>query len=72
MYIAVKSIYGWKKAKSSCLVRQIITTIGFIRSNANHSVFVRKESSGIVIVDVYVDDILISRSDIVRIVDVKK
>jgi len=45
--------------------------IGFRRSHSDHSVFVRHTRSDIVVLVVYVDDILLTGSDSVGIVNTK-
>ncbi|KAL0393052.1 UNVERIFIED_CONTAM: Retrovirus-related Pol polyprotein from transposon RE2 [Sesamum radiatum] len=68
-----KAIYGLKQSprawfdKFSC----IIDEFGFSRCQADHSIFVPTTKSGMVVLAVYVDDILIIGSDIVGIEETK-
>ena len=50
----------------------VIFGIGFTRCHSNHSVFVRRTKSGLVILVVYVDDILLTGSDSVALAEIKK
>jgi len=50
----------------------IISSIGFARCHSDHSVFVRRTKSGSVILTVYVDDILLIRSDSVALAETKE
>ena len=45
----------------------VISGIGFRRCQHDHSVFIRKTATGIVVLVVYVDDILLTGSDITAI-----
>ena len=46
--------------------------MGFQKCYSNHSIFIRKTSSGTVILAVYVDDILLTGSDVLGIVKAKE
>ncbi|KAL0458459.1 UNVERIFIED_CONTAM: Retrovirus-related Pol polyprotein from transposon RE1, partial [Sesamum latifolium] len=61
-----KAIYSLKQSPQARFDKfsKVINNFGFHRCQADHSVFVQRGPSGIVIVVVYVDDILISGSDI--------
>ena len=48
-----------------------ISDIGFRRCHSDHSVFVRRTSSSIVVLVVYVDDILLTGSDSAGIMEAK-
>ena len=65
-----KIIYRLKQSPRAWFEKFSITIfgIGFRLCRSDHSVFVRRTKSGIVVPTVYVDDILLSRSDSSRIV----
>ena len=60
-----KAIYGLKQSLRAWFEKFSITIsgIGFHRCHSDHSVFVRRTKSGIVVLTVYVDDILLTGSD---------
>ncbi|KAL0313654.1 UNVERIFIED_CONTAM: Retrovirus-related Pol polyprotein from transposon RE1 [Sesamum calycinum] len=60
-----KAIYGLKQRPRAWFdnFSRIIGEFGFLRCQANHSVFVQTTKTGIVVLAVYVDDILIAGSD---------
>jgi hypothetical protein len=60
-----KSIYGLKQSPCAWLDKfsKTVVSHGMIRSQADHSVFFKKTRTGIVILVVYVDDIVITGSD---------
>ncbi|KAK4389731.1 Retrovirus-related Pol polyprotein from transposon RE2 [Sesamum angolense] len=62
-------IYGLKQSSRAWFDKfsRIIGEFGFLRCQADHSVFVQTTRSGIVVLPVYFDDILITGSDIVGI-----
>ncbi|KAL0442260.1 UNVERIFIED_CONTAM: Copia protein [Sesamum radiatum] len=62
-----KAIYGLKQSPRAWFDKfsRIIGEFGFSRCQADHSVFVQTTTSGMVVLAVYVDDILITGSDIV-------
>ncbi|KAL0350143.1 UNVERIFIED_CONTAM: Retrovirus-related Pol polyprotein from transposon RE1 [Sesamum radiatum] len=68
-----KAIYGLKQSPRAWFDKfsRIIGEFGFSRCQADHSVFVQTTTSGMVILAVYVDDILITGSDIVGIEEAK-
>ncbi|KAK4383286.1 Retrovirus-related Pol polyprotein from transposon TNT 1-94 [Sesamum angolense] len=68
-----KAIYGLKQSPRAWFDKfsRIIGEFGFSRCQADHSVFVQTTKSGIVVLAVYVDDILITGSDIVGIEEAK-
>ena len=68
-----KAIYALKKSLRAWFEKfsLIISGIDFRRCHSDHSVFVRRTSSDIVVLAVYVDDILLTGSDSVGIVETK-
>ncbi|KAL0368250.1 UNVERIFIED_CONTAM: Retrovirus-related Pol polyprotein from transposon RE2 [Sesamum calycinum] len=68
-----KAIYGLKQSPRAWFDKfsRIIGEFGFSRCQADHSVFVQTTTSGMVVLAVYVDDILITGSDTVGIEEVK-
>ncbi|KAK4397606.1 Retrovirus-related Pol polyprotein from transposon RE2 [Sesamum angolense] len=69
-----KAIYGLKQSPRAWFDKfsRIIGEFGFSRCQADHSVFVQTTTSGMVVLAVYVDDILITGSDLVGIEEAKK
>lgn len=62
----LRSLYGLKQAPRSWY-RQLDTylrSLGFTRTISDHSVYVRKDKEGLIIVGVYVDDLTIAPSDL--------
>ncbi|KAL0335243.1 UNVERIFIED_CONTAM: Retrovirus-related Pol polyprotein from transposon RE1 [Sesamum radiatum] len=68
-----KAIYGLKQSSRAWFDKfsRIIGEFGFSRCQADHSVFVQTTTSGMVVLAVYVDDILITGSDLVGIEEAK-
>ncbi|KAL0393252.1 UNVERIFIED_CONTAM: Retrovirus-related Pol polyprotein from transposon RE1 [Sesamum radiatum] len=68
-----KAIYGLKQSPRAWFDKssRIIGEFGFSRCQADHSVFVQTTKTGMVVLAVYVDDILITGSDIDRIEEAK-
>ncbi|KAG6387565.1 hypothetical protein SASPL_152757 [Salvia splendens] len=66
--------YGLKQSPKAWFDKfsSVLGTIGFKQCKSDHLVFVRHQTSGIVILIVYVDDILISGSDVRGIEVIKK
>ncbi|KAK8952504.1 hypothetical protein KSP39_PZI004609 [Platanthera zijinensis] len=60
-----KAIYGLKQSPRAWFEKfsGIVTAVGFARSSADHSLFIRKTSLGLVVLAVYVDDILLTGDD---------
>ena len=60
-----KFLYGLKQSPSAWFGKfsQAIEEFGMYKSKSNHPVFYRNSSSGIIILEVYVNDIVIARSD---------
>ena len=68
-----KSLYGLKHSPRAWYDKfnQAIETFGMRKSKSDHSVFYRNSSSGIILLVVYVDDIVITRSDSKGILSLK-
>lgn len=68
-----KSLYGLKQSPRAWFGKfsQAIETWGMIKSEHDHSVFYRKSPSGIILLVVYVDDIVITGSDAAGIASLK-
>ncbi|KAK4406515.1 Retrovirus-related Pol polyprotein from transposon RE1 [Sesamum angolense] len=68
-----KAIYGLKQSPRAWFDKfsRIIGEFGFSRCQADHSVFVQTTKTGMVVLAVYVDDILITGSDIDGIEEAK-
>jgi len=68
-----KAIYELKQSPRAWFKKFSLTIsgIGFRRCHSDHSVFVRCTRSGIVILAVYIDDILLTRSNSAGIVETK-
>ncbi|KAK8951402.1 hypothetical protein KSP39_PZI004749 [Platanthera zijinensis] len=60
-----KAIYGLKQSPRAWFDKfsDIVTAVGFARSSADHSLFIRKTSLGLVVLAVYVDGILLTSDD---------
>ncbi|KAL0342967.1 UNVERIFIED_CONTAM: Retrovirus-related Pol polyprotein from transposon RE1 [Sesamum angustifolium] len=69
--VACRWVFTLKFRADGTLERRIIGEFGFLRCQADHSVFVQTTTSGMVVLAVYVDDILITGSDIVGIEEAK-
>ena len=59
------SLYGLKQSPRAWFSKfsQVVEEFGMQKSKSNHSVFYRNSSSGIILLVVYVDDIVITGSD---------
>jgi len=68
-----KVIYGFKQTLWAWFEKFSITISGidFHRCHSNHSIFVRRTKSNLVILIVYFDDILLTRSDSASLVEKK-
>jgi len=73
VYRLKKVIYGLKQSPMAWFEKFSLTIsgIGFRRYHSDHSVFVRRTRSDIVVLTVYVDDILLAGSDSTGIVETK-
>ena len=69
-----KALYGLKQSPLAWFDRfsAVVLGYGFQRSTYDHSIFVCHSSTGIVVLIVYVDDIIISGSDSTGIADLKR
>jgi len=69
-----KAIYGLKQSPLTWFERFSITIsgIGFHHCNSDHSVFIRHNKSGLLILIVYLDDILLTGSDSTGLVKTKE
>lgn len=70
----IKSIYGLKRSPRAWSEKfsNILTAIGFTRTTSDYSLFVRRTSRSCVILIVYVDDIIITGSDVEGIAEIKQ
>lgn len=62
------------EAKPSCLIRKVSKTIqqfGLKKSNCDHTMFYKRSEVGAILFLVYVDDIVITWNDVVRISSIK-
>jgi len=69
-----KTIYGLKKSPRARFEKfsMVISSIEYARCHSDHPVFVRRTNSDLVILVVYVDDILQTRSSFVALVEIKE
>jgi len=69
-----KAIYGLNQSPRVQFekLNLSISGIGFHRCHSDHSVFVRRIKSGIVVLAVYVDDIVLTGSDSAGLLETKK
>ena len=60
-----KSLYGLKQSPHVWFgkVNQVVNEFGMQKSKSDHSIFYRNSSSGIILLVVYVDNIIITGSD---------
>ena len=60
-----KSLYGLKQSPLACFgkLSKAVEEFGMRKSKSDHSVFYKNSSSGIIMLVVYVDDIVITKSD---------
>ena len=57
----LKALYGLKQGSRAWYDRisKYLVSIGFNRAHADHSLYVRKSDTGIVVITIYVDDLII-------------
>ena len=69
-----KVSYGLKQAPKAWTDRisRFLQSIGFVISNADYSMYVKKTNAGLVVIVIYVDDLIITGDDKVQIANVKK
>ena len=69
-----KTIYGLKQSPQAWFKKfnQVVLTGGFQRCVVDHSIFYNKTTGGCVILAVYVDDILVTGSDVKGIAEIKQ
>ena len=65
VYRLRKSLYGLKHSPHAWFGKfsHTVETFGMQKSKSDHSVFYKNSNSGIILLVVYVDDIVITRSD---------
>lgn len=68
-----KSLYGLKQAPRSWYheLHHSLLKIGFIRTLSDHSIYVRRDNNGLIIVGVYVDDLTIAAERLSTLQDFK-
>jgi len=74
MWKLLRSLYGLKQAPRS-RYRQLDTyprSLGFTRTISDHSVYIRQDEEGLIIVGVYVDDVTIAASNLDTLARFKK
>ena len=69
-----KALYGLKQAPRAWTDRisKFLQSIGFVISNDDYSMYVKKTDAGLVVIVIYVDDLIITGDDKVQITNVKK
>jgi hypothetical protein len=74
VYKLKKVLYSLKQTPRAWLnkIGQNLVTSGFHTSNADFSLYVKKRDRGIMVIDIYVDDLIIIRDNDVDILDLKK
>ena len=65
MYRFRRSLYGLKQSPRAWFEKfsEVVETFGMQKSKSDHSIFYENSSSSIILLVVYVDDIVITRSD---------
>lgn len=69
VYLLQRVIYGLKQSPRTCFEKfsKIVMNNGFQRCVVDYSLFIKKQASGYVFLVVYIDDILLTKSDIAGI-----
>ena len=69
-----KALYGLKQAQRACTdrMRKFLQSIGFEISKADHSLYVKKTGYGLIVIVIYVDGLIVTRSSKDEIAHVKK
>ena len=68
-----KALYGLKQAPRAWhdKIAEYLVTIGFHMASADHSLYVRKSETGIVVITIYVDDLIVAGDSDVEVENVK-
>jgi len=71
---ADKALYGLKRAPRAWhdKIAEYLVTIGFLMSDADHSLYVRKSDEGIVVIIIYVDDLIVGGDNEKEVEHVKR
>jgi len=74
VYRLKKAIYGLKQSPMAWFEKFSLTisVIGFHPCHSDHCVFVRRTKSGIIVLAIYVDDILLTGSDSAELLETKQ
>ena len=64
-----KALYGLKQAPQAWYKRIVsfFTSLGFHMSNADHSLYVRKNDARIIIICIYVDDLIVGGDNVAEV-----
>ena len=73
MCLLRKAIYGLKQSSRAWIDKfsRVVMSFGFTRCAIDHSVFIKKNTNGCVLLAVYVDDIILTGSDTTGIREIK-
>ena len=68
-----KALYGLKQAPRAWhdKIAEYLVTIGFHMASADHSLYVRRSETGIVVITIYVDDLIVAGDSDVEVENVK-
>ena len=68
-----KALYGLKQAPRAWhdRIAEYLVSVGFCRAHADHSLYVRESDTGIVVITIYVDDLIIVGDSAMEIDHVK-
>lgn len=74
VYKLYKALYGLRQAPRAWYTKlsKCLEDIGFVRCPYEHAVYTKRDGQKVVIVVVYVDDLLVTGSDVCAIEDFKK